>query len=120
VNVAKERKHDYTNMVCEMRRVIAQVGHEKLSHDRMLDLRQQHVFANDSYKRLTAIHQAAICAMTDAATQAWHACGAIVWTHEVNGKIVVSQSEDYDVSAIDTTKSRHRWANGFNVWYEGK
>jgi hypothetical protein len=28
VNVAKERKHDYTNMVCEMRRVIAQVGHE--------------------------------------------------------------------------------------------
>src|SRR5215831_14110705 len=106
----RERTHDFQTCYSRMQSIIGRVAREKLTHSKMLELRTIEVFETEEYKRLTGYHEAKICQMVSSAVDAWHACQALVWTHMYQGRVVISRSEDYDVSAIDTDKSSFRWA----------
>lgn len=115
----RERKHDFDRMRSAAMGIIASVAHNRLSHAALLDLRQDELFSRVEWKRLSGHRQQELLGMLRGAEAAWHACGAIVWTHTVAGQVHVSPLPwGHDYGEIES--SAHRWSADLSrVWFPG-
>ena len=99
----RERRGDA--LVCRnhVTRIIRGVSIGHKSHAEMLDMRSE-LFARDEWKRLPGYVQSEFLGYMRGAELAWHATGAIVWTHTLDSgetvwipkSVLDDDSEVYD------------------------
>lgn len=110
----RERKHDFQTMRSETGGLIARWAREQWTHAHMLEERQRRLFDCSAWQRLTSAHKAELLGMLRGAVEAFHASGAVVWTHLHNGAPIPTEAFaklGVSYSELDPELSLHRWAN---------